>query len=192
MASYNFMKAADRARCRADRMAEIEAVENGTWPRDIDDLLRWSNAPHLPPSENHLVRAEHAARMCRGEVIWIDYLETRITEGDPTLVGWEAPESRWVMFTKRTNDPKLAWLEQRLKDAGIPVRRNGESFHAPITEVPDEYLDDALTILGVIDDIPDDDPMWTEDPCGCSCSTDPCAFCLVREAIVTINKGGTP
>lgn len=66
MASYNFMKAGDRSRCRADRKAEIAAVREGRWPRDINDEMRWLYAhPHG--------------------------VGLRIVEGDVDLTGWEAP-----------------------------------------------------------------------------------------------------
>jgi hypothetical protein len=74
--------------------------------------------------------------------------------------------TRWVMLTKRTEDPKLAWLETHLRDHGIPSRRRGSSFHAPILEVPKDRADAAWKLLGakigrrVLDDIPDDDPMF--------------------------------
>lgn len=70
----------------------------------------------------------------------------------------------WVLFTKRTDDPKLSWLERRLDEALIPHRRNGYSWHAPILEVPDDCLDHAWAILTPVDDIPDDDPMFEPDP----------------------------
>jgi hypothetical protein len=69
----------------------------------------------------------------------------------------------WVLFTKRTDDPKLAWLERRLDEARIPHRRAGWSWHAPILEVPSDRLDDAWKILTPVDDIEDDDPRFTEE-----------------------------
>lgn len=74
--------------------------------------------------------------------------------------------TRWTDFTKRTNDPKLAWLECQLLKAGIPSRRSGFSFHAPLLEVPEEHLDAAWAILNPVDDVEDDDPRWT-DPGEC-------------------------
>ena len=68
----------------------------------------------------------------------------------------------WVLFTKRTDDPTLSWLEHRLDDAGIPHRRNGWSFHAPIMEVPADRLSEAWVILDPVDDIDDDDEMFGE------------------------------
>lgn len=69
----------------------------------------------------------------------------------------------FVMFTKRTEDPKLSWLEAQLSKAGIPSRRNGHSFHAPILEVREQDLERAWEILTPVDDIPDDDPRWEAD-----------------------------
>jgi hypothetical protein len=72
----------------------------------------------------------------------------------------------WVRFTKRTDGLKLIWLEKRLQDRGIPSRRNGESFHAPILEVQGKDLDAAWTILTPVDDIEDDDPRFELDHLG--------------------------
>lgn len=66
----------------------------------------------------------------------------------------------FVLFTKRTEDPKLAWLERQLDAAGIPHKRDGYSWHAPILKVHEDQLDAAWEILTPVDDIPDDDPRW--------------------------------
>jgi hypothetical protein len=80
---------------------------------------------------------------------------------------------KWVRFTKRTCDPKLAWLERRLAGKGIRSRRSGDSWHAPILEVPENQLDAAWEFLSsifdgennnqTIDDMDDDDPVFLED-----------------------------
>ena len=67
-----------------------------------------------------------------------------------------------VVFTRRTNDPKLGWLERRLVASGIASQRDGKSFHAPILEVPEECLNAAWVILDEVDDVPDDDPMFVQ------------------------------
>jgi hypothetical protein len=69
----------------------------------------------------------------------------------------------WVRFTKRTDDPKLAWLQDRLKESGIESRRNGYSFHAPILEVKEEDFDAAWNILRPVDDIDDDDEIFLQE-----------------------------
>ena len=68
----------------------------------------------------------------------------------------------WVTFTKRTNNPKLSWLESKLDDAMIPHKRMGRSFHAPICKVPKCSYDKAMDILIQVDDISDDHPMFEE------------------------------
>jgi hypothetical protein len=75
----------------------------------------------------------------------------------------------WELFTKRTNDPKLAWLENQLDLAEIPHRRNGESFHAPILEIPAECYEHAWAILTPVDEIPDNDPQFCQGGPGCDC-----------------------
>ena len=73
----------------------------------------------------------------------------------------------WVMFTKRTEDPKLAYLEHRLTELGIPHRRSGDSWHAPIMEVLQQDEDRASELLSekygrkkTLDDVRDDDPFF--------------------------------
>ena len=66
-----------------------------------------------------------------------------------------------VLFTKRTNDPKLNWIERQLTSVNILWQRKGYSFHAPILYVEKNRIDDAWKILDPIDDIPDDDVRWT-------------------------------
>lgn len=80
MPSYNLTKAADRARFRADRVAEIAAVDAGTWPRDLDDACRW----HAPPRHD---ATRHARAMCAADVAYLDGVEERIAKGE--LPGWE-------------------------------------------------------------------------------------------------------
>jgi hypothetical protein len=67
----------------------------------------------------------------------------------------------WITLCRRTNDPKLRDIERQLDEMEIPHRRHGESFHAPILQVPEELYDLANTILTLeYDDIPDDDPRF--------------------------------
>lgn len=78
----------------------------------------------------------------------------------------------WETFCKRTEDPKLNYIERLLDERGIPHRRNGESWHAPILEVPEEYGQQAWELLGLVigqdeagndirlDDVADDAPMF--------------------------------
>lgn len=76
----------------------------------------------------------------------------------------------WITFCKRTEDPKLAFIERILTERGIPHRRNGHSFHAPILQVPAEHEETCWQLLDSdyfgdgqrLDDIPDDDPAFTD------------------------------
>lgn len=71
-------------------------------------------------------------------------------------------------FTKRTDDPKLAYIERWLDRLGIAHRRAGHSWHAPILQVDAARLDEAWALLSQevdgrsFDDIPDDDDMFKE------------------------------
>lgn len=76
----------------------------------------------------------------------------------------------WVAFTRRTDDPKLTWIENQLDTLSIPHRRRGESRHSPIMEVPAPCLVQANTLLSLptgdgdfftIDDLEDDHPFFT-------------------------------
>lgn len=79
---------------------------------------------------------------------------------------------KWVTVCKRTEDPKLRHFEGRLDESGIEHRRNGESWHAPVLQVPSEQAEKAWDMLNTVydmgdgihqryDDIPDDDPMFS-------------------------------
>jgi hypothetical protein len=72
------------------------------------------------------------------------------------------PRYNWSTFTRRTNNPKLAWLEYQLDLQAIPHRRRGQSAHAPILEVPDVFLDAAWDILLPVDDVPDDAQIYQD------------------------------
>jgi len=75
---------------------------------------------------------------------------------------------KWVTFCRRTEDPKLAYLETRLTGMGIPHRRHGSSFHAPILQVPEDRHEEAYRLFdedwdGVrLDDVPDDDESFQD------------------------------
>lgn len=75
MASYNFIKAEDRARFRADRAAELEAIEAGLWPRDTNDVMRWT-----PPTWSDFSATEWAARQCRADIAYVDGLNLRLAK----------------------------------------------------------------------------------------------------------------
>src|SRR5436853_4238145 len=62
-------------------------------------------------------------------------------------VGRKIMNPTWVLFCKRTQDPKLAWIERELDKIGIPHRREGESSHAPILQVAEDREVEAEAIL---------------------------------------------
>jgi hypothetical protein len=76
----------------------------------------------------------------------------------------------WTTLCKRTEDPKLRFIEALLKARGIPCRRAGYSFHAPILQVREEDEVAAWDVLGeklpgrgrrhTLDDMPDDHPLF--------------------------------
>lgn len=66
---------------------------------------------------------------------------------------------RWAMLTKKTNGPKLRWLEYRLEDEGIPWRK--EPGDTPILSVPFEKVEAAWEILEPVDEVPNEDSRWT-------------------------------
>lgn len=73
----------------------------------------------------------------------------------------------WVTFTRRTDDPKLAFIEHLLTEAKIPHRRHGRSFHAPILLVPSDRHAEAWKILTAteldgqnLDTVSDDHPAF--------------------------------
>lgn len=82
---------------------------------------------------------------------------------------------KYVTLCKRTNYPKLAYIQDLLNGSGIPHRCNGWSFHAPILEVPEQFESAAMDILSAparktydlpvrfgvsLDDVPDDHPCF--------------------------------
>jgi hypothetical protein len=86
MATYNLMKAEDRARKRADRQAELDAARKGLWPRNSNDQFRWGPNRVFVDVQQH---AEFAAEMCESEIAYLDDVERRLGIGDPDLAGWE-------------------------------------------------------------------------------------------------------
>ena len=74
--------------------------------------------------------------------------------------------NQWVLFTRRTDYPKLGWLMTKLQQALIPHQLNGNSRHAPRLEVRKDQLDAAWNILDRVDGIPDDDSQFLP-PHGC-------------------------
>lgn len=83
----------------------------------------------------------------------------------------EPHDYNWVPLCRRTEDPKLRFIEGWLDQLVIPHRRRGYSAHGPILEVPDfehERAYDEILLAesdsweGIFDDVPDDDPLFEE------------------------------
>jgi predicted mannosyl-3-phosphoglycerate phosphatase (HAD superfamily) len=90
-------------------------------------------------------------------------------------------ENDWAVLCKRTDDPKLAWIEARLNAVGIETARRGSSWHADhilwVRQRDEAIANTVLTepspvnlrkIYPTIDDIPDDHPLFsgTVNPSG--------------------------
>ena len=75
MAFYDLRKAEDRERMRQERQAELTAINEGRWPRDINDSMRWN------PGYGYTHKPEKwAAKMCKAD---IEYLGLKDKEGFP-------------------------------------------------------------------------------------------------------------
>lgn len=70
----------------------------------------------------------------------------------------------WLTFTKRTSNPKLGWVMDKCKSAGLRVFKEGKSFHGPTSYVHRDDYAAAWAILGPIDNIPDDAPQFRSLP----------------------------
>ncbi len=79
----------------------------------------------------------------------------------------------WTTLCRRTDDPKLAYIETKLTELGISHRRNGASAHAPILEVPADEHERAYAFLlmpfdganenETVDDVADDEPTFEDE-----------------------------
>jgi len=129
---------------------ELQETYQAQW----DDLNEWSTE-----YEDNQIRTIKKDRLLRSSKKEMDRLLALINE-----------LAKWTLFCKRTDDPKLSFIEKELRRRDIKSRRNGDSFHAPILEVPEEQLEDAWELFGEdvfgdgrrFDDIEDDDPIFGE------------------------------
>lgn len=78
----NLMKAADRQERIAQCQTALEAINQGVWPRNINDLFAWT-----PPRNQSLT--VYAARMYQHEIDYLRGVNMRLSQGDPSLQGWE-------------------------------------------------------------------------------------------------------
>jgi len=74
----NLQKKEDREKLRQACIEEIAAVRNGTWPRDINDYMRYvSSSP------------EQALKVSEAHLQYLEELDVRLANNDPELDGWE-------------------------------------------------------------------------------------------------------
>ena len=74
----NLMRKRYRKALREDYESDLQAVQDGLWPRDLHDRMKYSD-----PSPRF------ATRMCLAGIAYLDDVERRLQEGDPNIVGWE-------------------------------------------------------------------------------------------------------
>lgn len=84
MSSYNLMKITGRDALRKDRQSELDALAAGTWPRDLNDMMRW-----CPPVGGKYSEKQWAEKMCKADIDYLDGVAKRLTANDPDLEGWE-------------------------------------------------------------------------------------------------------
>lgn len=73
-----------------------------------------------------------------------------------TFVQFAVQVPEWKMLTKRTEDPKLSWLMAKCQAAGLRVKIEGASWHAPMSWAHRDDHAAAWKILSPVDDIRDD------------------------------------
>ena len=149
-----------------------DACERHDWLYDFSDDHRvWCSGEHAKAK-----LLEAAAETPENQAVY-DAWRAYMSSGPP----WDTPKNpkparpvEWTLLCKRTEDPKLSWIERELNRRGIKHRRGGPSFHACFTlYVPEKQLDAADEFLQLpaplklrrhyktIDDIPDDHPMFS-------------------------------
>jgi hypothetical protein len=123
-----------------------------TYQEQHDELEKW--ATEYETNQIRTTKKDRLLRSSRKEMVRLQGLI----------------DATWTLFCKRTEDPKLSFIERELGRRDIKSRRNGESFHAPILQVPEDQLDAAWELFGEdvfgdgrrFDDIEDDDPIFGE------------------------------
>lgn len=131
MPLYNLTKTADRALHRANHQAELTAIQEGTWPRDVNDLLRWE-VPRGLYLGRTWTQQEWAAHMCQEALKGSYLVDLRLAAGDPELKkweGWKDPEKGLLKvmleFSKLLGD---AHLLLHVHEPDAAVHRWGNSM----------------------------------------------------------------
>jgi hypothetical protein len=112
--------------------------------------------------------AKEREQLRAAEALDVSYAEAAVFDREQ-MYRWL--EKNAVVFTKRTDYPKLGYLIHRLNEAGIPSVQHGDSFHAPLLWVRKDCEERADAILKEkasprarrsLDDVPDDDRRFEE------------------------------
>lgn len=157
---------------REDLQLIAEDLEKRPRDRAADRIVAGS-ARHLPNPVENKTRAE--LEQMKGEATraytqmpsvpnryMLDLITSKLEEQKTAMLDTSDPH--WETFTRRTNDPKLAWIESQLDAMQIPHRRSGDTFHAPILQVHAADLESAWKILTEeIDNAEDNDPRFGGD-----------------------------
>lgn len=132
---------------------EIKTFWPGGWKDEYEPLLKYVEG--IP---------RHAVSMSKSLDNYINKFNSAPDHTlESVLDNWKMSKLQledidWTTFTRRTNDPKLSFIEDMLTANNIKHRRQGQSFHAPILQVPKADVVKAWEILTPeLDDMPDDD-----------------------------------
>jgi len=79
----DYSKPEDRLEERRLRLAELDAIEAGKWPRDTNDYLRWDPLGRFQkPHHGAADLSTYAKKMCLAAIGYIDDLEARLSKGE--------------------------------------------------------------------------------------------------------------
>jgi len=67
----------------------------------------------------------------------------------------------WVVLTRSTRDPKLRWLADKMSVLGVKIRRVESTNGTAQLHVCEDQLREAWAVLNRVDDLPDDDPLFS-------------------------------
>lgn len=133
-----------------DPLMDYEAIgKPSNFPGEIRETLL---------KRGHLIETKSGDRLTRGASIGKSAV--RPGRNGFCFLTVRVPVRKWLLFTKRTEDPKLAWLERQCSNRGLRVVRHGESAHAPILYVHRDDHDKAWSILAPVDSVRDDHPRF--------------------------------
>jgi len=91
----NYKSSSSRQEYRARLQGQLDAIKNGTWPRDLNDIMFWDRPVGVVRGRTWVEGTgprDWAQLMCEENLAYVDGLEKRLAEGAPELKGWEG----WV------------------------------------------------------------------------------------------------